>query len=64
MLAALNPGNVEWPVESGDQAIKKVSATNISIFGFISFALYKLFCKKRSTEKKEVKSAEEGSAEA
>ena len=54
------PGDVVWSVESGDQAIKKVSATNIGIFGMILFAIYKLFGKK-NTEKKEV--AEESSAE-
>jgi len=58
----LNPGNVVWPVESGDQAIKKVSATNIGIFSLISYTLYKLFGKKKTTEKKEV--VEESSAEA
>ena len=62
MLLALNPGNVVWPVESGDQAIKKVSATNLGIFGFISYVLYKLFGKKKSADKKEV--AQESSAEA
>ena len=62
MLLALNPGNVVWPVESGDQAIKKVSAANIGIFSLVSYALYKLFGKKNSSEKKEV--VEESSAEA
>ena len=64
MLLALNPGNVVWPVESGDQAIKKVSAANIGIFSLVSYALYKLFGKKNSSEKKEVKAAEESSTEA
>ena len=54
------PGNVVWPVESADQAIKKVSATNMGIFGLITLAIYKLFGKK-NTEKKEV--AKESSAE-
>ena len=48
MLLVLNPGNVVWPVESGDQAIKKVSAANIGIFSLVSYALYKLFGKKNS----------------
>ena len=61
MLAILQPGNVVWPVTPADEAIKKVSATNLGIFGFISFALYKLFGKKKA-EKKEV--VEETSAEA
>ena len=43
LLAILQPGNVVWPVTPGDQAIKNVSATNLSIFGLVSFALYKLF---------------------
>ena len=60
MLLALLPGDVVWSVESGDQAIKKVSATNMGIFSLISFAIYKLFGKK-NTEKKEI--AEEKSAE-
>ena len=63
MIETLTKGDVEWPVESGDEAIKKVSATNIGIFGFISFILYKLFGKKRSTEEREDKADEGGSAE-
>ena len=54
MLWTLLPGDVVWPVESGDQAIKKVSATNIGIFGLISYILIKLFGKKKSNDKKEV----------
>ena len=48
MLLALNPGNVVWPVEPADQAIKKVGAANIGIFSLVSYALYKLFGKKNS----------------
>jgi len=61
LLAILQPGNVVWPVTPADEAVKTVSATNLSIFGLVSFALYKLFGKKKA-EKKEVK--EETSAEA
>ena len=60
MIAILQPGNVVWPVTPGDQAIKTVSATNLSIFGLVSFALYKLFGNNK-TEKKDV--TEETSAE-
>ena len=61
LLAILNPGNVVWPVTPADEAVKKVSATNLGVFGLVSYALYKLFGKKKA-EKKEV--AEETSAEA
>jgi len=43
----------EVPVTPVDQAITQVSATSLSIFGFISFVLYKLFSKKK-VENKEV----------
>lgn len=62
MMAILNPGNVVWPVTPADQAVKQVSATNLGIFSLITYALYKLFGKKK-VEKKEVV-AEETSAEA
>jgi len=60
LLAILQPGNVVWSVEPADQAIKQVSATNVGIFGLVSYTLYKLFGRKK-VEKKEV--AEETSAE-
>ena len=55
------PGDVVWPVTPADEAVKNVSATNLGIFGLISYTLYKLFGSKKA-EKKEV--AEETSAEA
>ena len=60
LLAILQPGNVVWSVTPADEAIKQVSATNVGIFGLVSYTLYKLFGKKK-VEKKEV--AEETSAE-
>ena len=60
MLAILVPGDVVWSVTPANQAIKQVSATNVGIFGLVSYTLYKLFGKKK-VEKKEV--AEETSAE-
>ena len=57
MMAILNPGNVVWPVTPADQAVKQVSATNLGIFSLITYALYKLFGKKKA-EKKEVVAAE------
>jgi len=60
LLAILQPGNVVWSVTPADEAIRQVSATNVGIFGLVSYTLYKLFGKKK-VEKKEV--AEETSAE-
>ena len=60
LLAILQPGNVVWSVTPADEAIRRVSATNVGIFGLVSYTLYKLFGKKK-VEKKEV--AEETSAE-
>ena len=60
-ISVLMPGDVVWPVTPADEAVKNVSATNLGIFGLISYTLYKLFGSKKA-EKKEV--AEETSAEA
>ena len=63
MLLVLQPGNIVWNVTPGEEAIKQVSATNVTIFGLISFALYKLFGKKKAEEKKEVQAEENAETE-
>jgi len=47
ILAALTPGDNPGLVEDGDKAITKVNAANVTFFGLVSFALYKLFPRKQ-----------------
>ena len=63
MLLILQPGDIVWPVTPGEEAVTQVSATNVTIFGLISFALYKLFGKKKTEEKKEVQAEDKAETE-
>ena len=48
ILASLTPGDSPGLVEDGDKAITKVGAGNVTFFGLVSFAIYKLFpCKQQ-----------------
>jgi len=46
VLDSLTPGTSNETVTDGDQAITKVNATSVTIFGLISLAAYKVFGKK------------------
>lgn len=55
LLLFLMPGNNVQDVPSNEDAIRKVSATNMSILGFLSFFFFKLCAKKKEWQQKLVK---------
>lgn len=51
LLSVFMPGNVVLPIEEADEAVTKINATNMTIFGLVSLFVYKL-CGKKQVEKK------------